>query len=107
MGTEPARPQERLEAALGPAWGIERELAGGGKSRVFLINDARLGPRIVSKVPRPHVVPTLTEVGTAAYLVAEQVTGDPAMDQCADLSALGMMAYGLLVGSHPFAGRHT
>jgi hypothetical protein len=24
--TEPARLQERLEAALGPAWGIEREV---------------------------------------------------------------------------------
>ncbi len=84
MGTEPARLQERLEAALGPAWAIEREL-GGGMSRVVLVNDARLGRRIV--------------------LRPEQVTGDPAMVHCADLYALGMMAYELLMGSHPFAGR--
>ena len=80
MGTEPARLQERLEAALGPAWGIERELGGGGRSRVSLINGARLGRRIVSNC-------------------------DLAMDHRADLCALGMMAYELLVRSHPFAGR--
>ncbi len=91
MGTEPARLQERLEAALGPAWGIEREV------------------RLAARLQHPHVVHTPTEVGTAlgtpACMVPEQVTGDPAMDHCADLCALGVMAYELLVGSHPFAGR--
>jgi serine/threonine protein kinase len=42
-------------------------------------------------------VHTLTEVGmalgTPAYTVPEQVTGALATDHCADLYALGVMAY--------------
>jgi serine/threonine protein kinase len=91
MGSEPARLQERLEAALGPAWGIEREV------------------RLAARLQHPHVVHTPTEVGTALRtpesMVPDQVTGDPAMDHCADLYALGVMAYELLAASHPFAGR--
>lgn len=77
MGTETARLQERLEAALGPGWDIGREV--------------RLAPRL----QHPHDVRTPTEVGTAlgtpADVMPEQVTGDPAMDHCADLYALGAM----------------
>jgi hypothetical protein len=80
VGTEAARLQDRLEAALGPAWGIERELRGGGMSRVFL-NDARLRGCIVSKVLHPDLA------------------ADLSMDHRADLYTLGMMADELLVGS--------
>ena len=75
MGTEPARLQERLEGALGPAWGIEREV------------------RLAARLQHPHAAHTPTEVGAAfgtlAYMAPAQVAGHPAMDHCADLFALG------------------
>jgi serine/threonine-protein kinase len=51
---------------------------------------------------------TLTSVGTAlgtpAYMAPEQVAGDD-VDARADLYAWGVMAYELLAGVHPFAGK--
>src|SRR5262245_32798013 len=39
----------RLQAALGDAFRVERELARGGMSRVFLAEETRLGRRVVVK----------------------------------------------------------
>ncbi len=53
---------------------------------------------------------TLTQVGTSlgtpAYMAPEQAAGDD-VDHRADLYAWGVVAYELLAGRHPFAGKAT
>ena len=48
-----------LAAVLGPAYRIERELGGGGMSRVFLAEETALGRRVVIKVLPPDTVATV------------------------------------------------
>ena len=45
----------QLQSALGGAYTIERELGGGGMSRVFLAEETRLGRRVVVKVLSPDL----------------------------------------------------
>ena len=46
--------RSRLEQALGGTHTFERELGGGGMSRVFLAEEGRLGRRVVIKVLPPE-----------------------------------------------------
>ncbi len=47
--------QEQLQHELGDDFVIERELGGGGMSRVFVATDRRLGRRVVVKLLRPEL----------------------------------------------------
>ena len=50
---------ERLNEAVGKDYSVEREIGGGGMSRVFIANEARLGRKVVIKTlphRRPHSV---------------------------------------------------
>jgi len=216
--------RDQLQVSLGDAYTIERELGGGGMSRVFVAVEASLGRRVVVKVlpaelaggvsiarfrreislaarlQHPHIVPLLAAgeieglpyytmpfvdgeslrsrlahgelpvaetisvlrdvaraleyahgkgvahrdikpdnvllagtsavitdfgvakaisdatasgsltsagiaLGTAAYMAPEQAAGDPGTDVRADIYAFGAMAYEMLAGHTPFAGR--
>ena len=46
---------ERLQAALGTAYHVEKELGGGGMSRVFLAEETRLARQVVVKVLPPDL----------------------------------------------------
>ncbi|HEY0970999.1 MAG TPA: serine/threonine-protein kinase, partial [Gemmatimonadales bacterium] len=53
MGTSDLRDQ--LQSTLGDAYRIERELPGGGMSRVFVAEEARFGRRVVVKLLPPEL----------------------------------------------------
>jgi serine/threonine-protein kinase len=47
--------RDDLQAALGASYTLDRELGGGGMSRVFLADEARLGRKVVIKVLSPEL----------------------------------------------------
>jgi serine/threonine protein kinase len=51
---------ERLEHVLGEGFRVERELGGGGMSRVFLVHDDSLDRQIVVKVLPPELAAELS-----------------------------------------------
>jgi serine/threonine-protein kinase len=50
----------QLQGSLGTAYHLERELGGGGMSRVFLATDTTLGRRVVVKVLSPELAEGLS-----------------------------------------------
>jgi serine/threonine protein kinase len=93
--------RERLQASLGESLVLERELAGGGMSRVFVAREPSLGRRVVIKslpeelaagvsverfkreillaasLVHPHIVPLLSagEVDGLPYYIMPFVEG--------------------------------
>ena len=45
--------RDQLQSTLGSAYTVERELGGGGMSRVFLAEETRLARKVVIKVLPP------------------------------------------------------
>src|SRR5687768_346471 len=104
----------RLQEALGTTYRIERELGGGGMSRVFLAEEGRLGRKVVIKVlppetslgvhadrfereiqvaaslQHPHVVPLLTAGATdeLLYYVMPFIEGETLASRIARDGAL-------------------
>src|SRR5438046_555840 len=100
--TAPTALRERLQAALGDSYHIERELGGGGMSRVFLAQEVHLGRQVVVKVlppemaagvnqerfereirlaatlQHPHIVPLLTagSQGDLLYYIIPHIAGE-------------------------------
>ena len=52
--------REQIQSALGSAYGVERELGGGGMSRVFVATETALGRRIVVKILPPDAMGALS-----------------------------------------------
>jgi len=65
--------------------------------------------KAISSARRSEEGDTLTSLGTSlgtpAYMAPEQVAGDPNVDHRADIYSLGCVAYEMLAGKTPFAGK--
>jgi serine/threonine-protein kinase len=51
--------REQLQNSLGGSYTLERELGGGGMSRVFIAEDTSLGRKVVVKVLLPDLAATV------------------------------------------------
>ena len=84
--------RDRLETTLGSAYAVERELGGGGMSRVFVAIERALGRRVVLKVLEPelatdvsadrfareiHLAATLQHPNIVPLLTAGSIDGLP------------------------------
>ena len=60
----------------------------------------------ISKVQgaRDTLTPSLSVIGTPAYMSPEQLVGDPDIDARSDIFSLGLVGYAMLVGREPFIG---
>ena len=85
-------------------------LSGGS----VMVTDFGVAKAVTASMSGEHAAgfaTTLTQLGislgTPAYMAPEQAASDPSVDRRADLYALGCMAYEMLTGSTPFAGRNV
>ena len=85
----------------------ENILLSGGAAVVtdFGIAKALTTSRTQEGASSPTITQMGASIGTPAYMAPEQVAGDPSVDHRADVYAWGAVAWELLAGKHPFAGR--
>ncbi len=80
----------------------ENILLGG---RHALVADFGLAKALSEATGRQELTSSGMTLGTPAYMAPEQVVADPHIDHRADIYAVGALAYELLTGRPPFAGR--
>jgi len=61
--------RDQLQANLSDSYTLERELGGGGMSRVFTAEERALGRRVVVKVLSPDLAAGVSAVGAIATLL--------------------------------------
>ena len=85
----------------------ENILLSGGAAVVtdFGIAKALTASRTQEGIGGAGITQTGTSIGTPAYMAPEQAAGDPGTDHRADIYAWGVVAWELIGGRHPFAGR--
>jgi serine/threonine-protein kinase len=84
----------------------ENVLLSGGTAVVTDFGIAKAVSASKTKAPGGTLTVVGTSIGTPAYMAPEQAVGDE-VDARADLYAWGVIAYELLSGRHPFAGKAT
>lgn len=57
----PIELRDQLQSALGTTYTVERELGGGGMSRIFLVHEVALGRRVVLKVLPPELSEAMSD----------------------------------------------
>ena len=85
----------------------ENVLLAGGHAVIadFGIAKALAAALPDATAPTAAMTGTGMSLGTPAYMAPEQAIGDRSMDHRADLYALGVVAYEMLAGAHPFGAR--
>src|SRR5687768_10155798 len=69
--------RQQLQATLGDAYALERELLGGGMSRVFVAMDAALNRRVVVKVLSPELAQGISAERFAREIKVAAALQDP------------------------------
>ncbi len=84
----------------------ENVLLSGGTAVVTDFGIAKALSASKTQAPGGTLTVVGTSLGTPAYMAPEQAVGDE-VDARADIYAWGIMAYEMLTGAHPFAGKQT
>src|SRR5205814_9397769 len=79
-------------------------LRSGGSAMVTDFGVAR-ALSASSNTPHAGLTSLGVALGTPAYMSAEQASADSSVDHRADIYSVGVLAYELLTGQPPFAGR--
>src|SRR5688572_7631571 len=83
----------------------ENVLISGGSAMVTDFGVAKALTASSGSAPGSSLTSLGVALGTPAYMAPEQASADPNTDYRADIYAFGVVAYEILTGSTPFAGR--